>query len=98
MRGVQLTQNFLQHRISLFKRGIIPKPHYQKAFRFEISRPLGIADKLLSMLPAIQFHDQLFFKTNEIDYVGWNRMLSAKFETVELAIFQTQPKSHFRIG
>ena len=92
MRGIQLAQNFLQHSVGLFQRGIIPKPDYPKAFRFKTSCPLGIADSLLGMLPAIQFHDQLLFKADEINDVWWNRMLPPKLESAEVAAFQLQPE------
>ena len=92
MRGMQLTQKFFQHSIRSFQRIIIPKPDYPKAFRFKTSCPLGIAGSLLGMLPAIQFHDQLLFKADEINDVWWNRMLSQKLESGEAAVFQLQPE------
>ena len=98
VRGIQLTQNFLQYSIGLFQRVIIPKPDYPKSFRFKTSCSLGIARSLLGMLPAIQFHYQLMFKADQINDVRWNRMLSPKLESTEVAVFQLQPKPQFRIG
>ena len=98
VRGMQLTQNFLQHIIGLFKHLIIPEPDYPKAVRFKIGGSLGIADSLLGMLPTVQFHYQLLLKTDEINNVRWNRMLSTKLESSEVAVFQFQPKPQFRIG
>ena len=83
---MQITQNFLQHSRSLIQRGIVPKPNYAKALRFQIRCSPRIAQHLFRMLPAIQFHYQLSFKTDEIDNVRRNRMLSAKLESVEVAI------------
>jgi len=98
VRGMQLTQNFLQHSIRLFQRIIIPKPNYPKAFRFKTSCSLGIAHNLLRMLPAIEFHYQLSFNADEINDVWWDRMLSPKLESAEVAVFQLQPKPQFRVG
>ena len=84
-----MTQNFFQHSIRLFQRVIIPKPDYSKAFRFKTSCSLGIADSVLSMLPAIKLHYQLLFKADKINDVRWNRMLSPKLESTEVAVFQS---------
>ncbi len=86
MRGMQSTQNFLQHSFGLFQHVIIPKPDYPKAFRFKISCSLGIAGNLLGMLSAIQFHYQILFEADEINDVWWNRMLSPKLESAEVAV------------
>ena len=98
MRGMQLTQNFLQHSVGLFQRVIIPKPDYPKAFRFKIRCSLGIARSLLRMLPAIKLYYQLLFKADEINDVWRDRMLSPKLESAEVAVFQSQPKPQFRVG
>jgi len=98
VRGMQLTQNFLQHSIGLFQHDIIPKPNYPKAFRFKTSCSLAIAGSLLGMLPAIQFHNQLLLEADEINDVWWNRVLSPKLKSAEVTVFQLQPEPQFRIG
>ena len=98
MRGIQLSQYFLQHRISLLQHFIIPKPYYPKSIRLQKSGSLGIACNLLRMLPAIQFHDQLLLDTNEINDIRGNGMLSPKLEPAEVAVFQMQPQPPFRLG
>ena len=50
------------------------------------------------MLPAIEFHYQLSFNADEINDVWWDRMLSPKLESAEVAVFQLQPKPQFRVG
>ncbi len=98
MRGRQLTQYFLEHRISLFQRIIIPKPDHPKALRLKICRPLGIAAGVLRMLPAVDFHYELLIKADKIGDVRRNRMLAPKLESAEVAVFQSQPKPQFRVG
>ena len=98
MRGIQPTQNFLNHNIGLFQRFIIPKPDYPKAFRFKASCSPGVASSLLGMMPAVEFHCQHLFKADEINDVRWNRMLSPKLESTEVAVFQSQPKPQLRIS
>jgi hypothetical protein len=88
VRGMQLTQNFLEYSIGLFQRVVIPKPDYPKAFRFKTSCSLGIAGNLLGMLPTIQFHYQLLFKADEVNNVWWNRMLPPKLESAQVAVLQ----------
>ena len=58
------------------------------ALRFKTSGPLSIGDNLLGMLPAIKLHYQLLFKADKINDVRWNRMLSPKLESTEVAVFQ----------
>ena len=97
MRGMQLTQYFRQHVIGLLQRVIIPEADYPKALRFKTSGSPGIAAGLIEMLPAVQFHYQLLFEADEIHNIGWNRMLSPKFESAKVAVFQPQPESQFRV-
>ena len=98
MRGIQLTKNLLEYSIGSFQRVIIPKPYYPKSFRFQASGSLGIASGVFRMLPAIQFHYQLLFETDEINDVRRKRMLPPRLESGEVAVFQLQPKAQFRVG
>ncbi len=86
VRGIQLSQNFLQHSISLYKRIIIPESNHPETFRLKMSGSFCVAGRLLGMLPAVQFYYQLLLKANEICDVRWNRMLSPKLEAGEVAI------------
>ena len=58
---MQLTEYFFQHVIGLRQRIVIPEADYPKALRFKTSCSFAIADGLLEMLSAIQFHYQLLF-------------------------------------
>ena len=98
VRGKQLTQYFLQHDISLLQHVIIPEADYPKAFRFKIRCSLGIGSGPFEMLPPIQFHYQLLFNADEVNDKGRNRMLSPELEPTEMAVFQLQPESQFRVG
>jgi hypothetical protein len=95
---MQLSKYFFQHSIGLLQCFIIPEADYPKAFRLKKNCSFGIARDLLCMLPAIQFHYQLLFDTDEINYVRWNRMLPPKLESAEVAVFQLQPQPQFRVG
>ena len=98
MRGGQLTQNFIEHHICLLQSIVIPEPNHSKTFRFQISRPLSIAGKLRCMLSAVEFDDKPLLEADEVDDVRWNRMLSPKYESPEIAIFQMQPNPRFGVG
>lgn len=98
MRGTQLPQNFFQHSIDLFQRVVIPKADYAESFQFKAGCSHGIADSLLGMLPAIEFHYQHLLKADEINNVRWNRMLPPKLESAQAAVFQLQPKPQLGVG
>ena len=98
MRGSQLTQNFIEHHICLLQSVVIPEPNHSKSFRFQISRPFGVAGKLGCMLSAVEFDDKPLFEADEVDDLRWNRMLSPKFESPAIAIFQMQPNPRFGVG
>ena len=49
------------------------------------------------MMRAIQPHDQFLRFAVEIDNVGWNRVLTAKLQSVEPAAAQVEPEFLFRI-
>ena len=93
-----MAKNLLQHDICLSQRVIVPKPDDPKAFRFKDGCSFCITRLLFGMLPAVELHDQLLFKADEIHDVRWNRMLPPKLESAEVAVFQMQPKPQFRIG
>jgi len=95
---MQLSKYFFKHSICLLQCFIIPEANYAIPFRCKKTCSFGIACGLLCMLPAIQFHYQLLFDTDEINDVWWNRMLPPKLESAEAAVFQLQPQPQFRVG
>jgi len=50
------------------------------------------------MLPSVQFDDQPLLHADKINNVRWNRMLSPKLESAEVAVFQLHPEPQFRVG
>ncbi len=98
MRGTQLSKYFFQHSIGLLQRYIIPESDYPKTLRLKKSCSFGIACGLFCMLSAIQLHNQLLFETDEINDVGWNRVLPPKLESAEVSVFQLQPQPQLRVG
>ena len=53
---------------------------------------------LLSMLTSVQLDDDGSLKASEVADIRPNRMLSAEFESCQLASAQTLPKHAFRMG
>ena len=50
------------------------------------------------MLSAIDFDDQLCLGTEEISYIGTDRMLPEKPKAIQLLATQPRPKTQFRVG
>ncbi len=50
------------------------------------------------MLSAIYFNNDLFFKTDKIEYIIIKGMLSAKFQAFYLFALQNPPQLSFGIG
>ena len=98
MRGGQPLQYRLKNHFGLTEYIVIPKPDYVKALRFKASRSHSISVSMFSMLPAIEFDDQVFFDTYKINDVGWKWVLASKFKAAEVTVFQVPPKTSFRIG
>ena len=87
--GKELTspQGLLNKRDNTIKiRGnfIIPEPYYTKTLRFQPLCSYVIVSLVLfnAMLPAINFNYQLLLKTNEINDVDSDRLLSTEFNSI----------------
>jgi hypothetical protein len=50
------------------------------------------------MLAAVDFYNESFFDTDEINNVWGYRMLPAKLETREVSVSQELPKAQFCVG
>jgi len=88
VRGGQQLQYRLKNHFGLTEYIVIPKPDYVKALRFKASRSHSISVGMFSMLPAIEFDDQVFFDTDKINDVGWKWVLASKFKAAEVTVFR----------
>jgi hypothetical protein len=73
------------------KHVVIPKSQNPESLALEPSAPLGIAVSLQRVLTAIDFNDQLRFKTHKVDDVGTDRLLPAKAMVHDLPTAQQCP-------
>ena len=71
--------DLFKHPIQILKNILVPKPDNFKPLFDEPFIPQNILPTL-GMLPTINFYDQFIFKTYEINDVGTNDHLSAKFD------------------
>lgn len=83
----------LQNAIEIRIQFVIGKAKDTKAILFEAlcARGIIICNFREPMLPAIEFDDELAVKANEVGNVRANRLLAAKFETVESTSPQCLP-------
>ncbi len=82
----------LEHAVHILQDIAVPEPHYQIAFRFQVSRSAGIRLGPFRVLAAIQLDDQPCFLAKKIDYVGQERNLSAEFETSKPPASKARPQ------
>ena len=78
--------NFPQHLM-------IPESQNAKPLRLKPRCALSIISRLFSMLPAVQFNNQLLFKTYKIHNVRSDRLLPAKPVSFHLFNSQVGPQS-----
>ena len=71
---------------------MIPEADNLKPRRFEKVSSSFVALPIRQVLSAIDFNDQFPFQTYEINDVGWEWMLPAKFKIAELTIPQSLPQ------
>jgi hypothetical protein len=48
------------------------------------------------MMATVEFHNQLFVETNEVDDIGANGFLSTEFEPMLLTFLKVPPQQVFR--
>ena len=77
---------------------VIPEPKHPKSLRLQPFGSIRIVRGLLIMLPAVQFDDELRFKTDEVSNIFFKRHLLAKPEPVDPLTPQPFPQTLFRLG
>jgi len=82
-------------RLNLHQYLIIPESQNAKPLRLEPRCALSIISRLFSMLPSVQFNNQLLFKTDKIYNIRCDRLLSSKPVSSHLLHSQVGPQSLF---
>ena len=73
------------HTINILRNVIVPKPNHPKALRFQPPGPYSVVFFVLfsAVLAAINFNNQLLFKTDEINHINPDWCLAPEFDTVQ---------------
>jgi hypothetical protein len=74
------------------QRVVVPEAQYPKTTRSEKCVATHVVVELLSMLTSVQLDDDGSLKASEVADIRLNRMLSAEFESCQLASAQALPK------
>ena len=90
--------NFLFYRFYFLKNLIVPESENAKTSRLQFLSSILIIPCLVSVLPPIHLNDEPLLKTDKIQDVVTKWMLTAKFQTRNLATSQEMPQSLFRVG
>jgi len=80
----------LKNTIDVAKDVVVPETQDQIAVIFQIGSPFSVA-AAFSVLPTIKFDDQSRGLATEVDNVGFDRHLPAKFQSIKPAIAQPKP-------
>ena len=81
-----LLPNNLQNTLNIFKYFIIPKPYHHKSVGMETSISVLVVLLNFHMLSTIELYDNLFSKGNEVNYISFNRLLSAELDAGNLPV------------
>src|SRR3546814_12907921 len=74
----QRTLDHLNHAVGVFEHIVVPEPDHAITFRLQISGPPGTRFRLLRVLPAIYFYNQLWAPRHEIADAGPDRELGVE--------------------
>ena len=80
-----------QNAVGVGEHVVVPEANDAVAFRFEPARARRIGFFLIHMLSAVDFEDEIGFRTEEIDDIAADGLLAAKAEAVELLMSKTFP-------
>jgi hypothetical protein len=74
-----------QDTVQVLKHIIVLEPHNDEPFISKPSFPIVVFTLRYCMLTAIEFNDDAFFETDEIDYKITDRLLPSEFYAVQLS-------------
>jgi len=87
-----------QNSFQVFKYFIVPKTYHFKAIEIEKTVPVFIYLPVCGVLPTIQFDYQFSFKTDKIDDIRINRLLSPEITIFDLPVPELLPEFAFCFG
>ena len=87
----------LQNTLRIGERLMVPEAKYPETAIREISAPSHVMLHIQSVLPAIEFDDELLGESHKIDDIGANRLLPPEFAAAELPAAQHLPETFFSL-
>lgn len=92
MRGRKRQRDGFEHGVGVDKHVMIPEPDDSVSGSIEERRSSSILLDRLSMLPAIDFNNQLLFNAAKVHNVWPQRMLASAFEVCQLPPTEQVPE------
>jgi len=86
---LQAFNNHFHYSVDVLEHIVVPKSQNSETLSAQPSVTFSIMIHFLSVLAAINFYDESFLQTHEIDDVIRQRLLAAKFVTIHLP--ETKP-------
>lgn len=86
----------LQDTIQIFEDFVVPEADNLPTLVFQPGGAFQIL-RIIVMLTAIQFDDQLSLDANEVGYIPADRMLPTELEPIQLPIPNSDPQSLLRL-
>jgi hypothetical protein len=87
----QRIQNHLDHTLDILEYFVVPEPQYHESRLLQPLCPRQIVSRLIGVLAAVEFDDQLPFQAGEIEYEAAERMLPFELAALQLTIPQMPP-------
>lgn len=91
-------RNGLKNPFKILQDIVVPDAQDGEALVLEKPCSSSVIILLLSMLPAIDFDDQMSFETDQIKDIRAKRYLAAELQAVELTVAERAPEPALRLG
>ncbi|HEX9078680.1 MAG TPA: hypothetical protein VF795_03760 [Desulfuromonadaceae bacterium] len=89
--------NNLQNSLNILDDVVIPESQYGKPVGLQTGVSLHVVAVPRGVLATIKLNDEFLFKGHKVGNVPFNRLLSAEFDTFNLAVPQTSPEQTLHI-
>jgi hypothetical protein len=93
----QSVQDRQQHAFTVRQNIVVPKSHDAIAFGCEIRIAPNVG-RILRVLSAIDFNDQIFLAAHEVDDERANRLLPHKLVSAQPPVAQSEPELSFGVS